>query len=318
MAMYQQTLGMRPKPDWVGLCSNLLPSWVAAAWLSYQSSWYWSHSPEMQFGWMVLILCGFLVTEVATQRPLAKPRWGLLPVILVVIGVVALVMFQLYQAAFGTMPASLMALAFGVMSIITANIISVYGVGALGTLGFAFYFLLIALPMPSVVQTLLVTNLQLFVASMDEELLNLMGIPAQRTGAIIRLANGQVGVDDACSGFRSLQSSIMSGMFNGFLQFKGWGWRITLVLVSILLAILGNLGRTLFLCCQGAAKGIESIKGVHDAAGWSVMAFTIAGVGVASWLGLGAQRRLVPVRKVRRGAGCAVVGDSTPREGGLK
>ena len=316
--MEQRMNGMRQKPEWVELASRLMPSWVAAGWLCYQASWYWSHSPEMHFGWMVLVLSGFLVTEVAAERALPQPRWGLLSIFLVVIGVSALVMFQLYQAAFGTMPASLMALAFGVMSIITANIIAVYGVGALGTLGFAFYFLLIALPLPTIVQYLVVSNLQLFVALVDTELLNLMGIPAQRTGAIIQLYNGQVGVDDACSGFRSLQSSIMSGMFIGFLLFKRWGWRIVLVLISILLAILGNLGRTLFLCCQGAANGIESIKGVHDAAGWSVMAFTIAGVGAASWLGVGAQRRLVRVRKELRSAGCAVASDSPSRENGLK
>lgn len=316
--MGQRINDMRPKPEWIALGCNLMPSWVAAAWLCYHASWYWSHSPEMHFGWMVLVLSGFLVTEVSTQRALARPRWGLLPILLVVIGVVALVMFQLYKAAFGTMPASLMALAFGVMSIITANIIAVYGVGALGTLGFPFYFLLIALPLPSVLQSLLVSKLQLFVAVMDAELLNLMGIPAQRTGSIIQLANGQVGVDDACSGFRSLQSSMMSGIFIGFLLFKRWGWRIMLVLVSILLAILGNLGRTLFLCSQGAARGIETIKGVHDAAGWSVMVFTIAGVGAASWFGVCFQQRLVSVRKARRSTGCAVAGDSPFREGGIK
>lgn len=316
--MEQRMNGMRQKPEWIELGLNLMPSWVAAGWLCYQASWYWSQSPEMHFGWMVLVLSGFLVTEVATQRALARPRWGLLPIFLVVIGVVALVIFQLYQAAFGTMPASLMALAFGVMSIITANIIAVYGVGALGTLGFAFYFLLIALPLPSVVQSLLVSKLQLFVAFMDAELLNLMGIPAQRTGAVIQLANGQVGVDDACSGFRSLQSSMMSGMFIGFLLFKSWGWRIMLVLISIMLAIFGNLGRTLFLCSQASAKGIESIKSVHDAAGWSVMTFTMAGVGAVSWLGVGAQQHLDRVRKARTKTVCMVAADSLSRKDGSK
>lgn len=309
---------IRLKPDWFGLGLNLLPSWVVAAWLSYQASWYWSHSPEMHFGWIVLVLCGFLVTEVAIQQPLVKPRWGPGPILLVMMGVLALLMFQLYQAAFGTMPASLIILAFGVMLIITANIVAVYGVVALGTLGFAFYFLLIAIPLPSIIQSLLVSNLQLFVAFMDEELLNLMGIPAQRTGSIIQLPSGQVGVDDACSGFRSLQSSIMAGMFIGFLLFKGWGWRITLVVISVLFAILGNLGRTLFLCYQGAANGIESIKGVHDAAGWSVMAFTAAGVGGASWVGLSAQRRIAQVHKPRKVSGRTVAEVAAPRENDRK
>ena len=292
MATKEESAHARPKVDWARLGVGLLPSWVAAGWLAYQASWYWSHNPDMNFGWIVLLLCGFLVTEVAPQLPEARSRWGVGPVVLAALGLGALVAFQLYQAAFGTMPASIMGLAFGVMAIVTANVVAVYGVRELGTLGFAFYFLLIALPLPSVVQSLVVSNLQGFVASMDEELLNLVGIPAQRTGAIISLANGQVGVDDACSGFRSLQSSIMAGMFIGFLLFKSWGWRITLVVVSILLAVLGNLGRTFFLCYQGASRGVDSIKGVHDAAGWSVMAFTAIGVSAASWLVLATQRRL--------------------------
>jgi exosortase len=312
--MNQEVNCIRSKPDWIGLGSNLMPSWVAASWLSYHASWYWLYSPEMYFGWIVLMLSGFLVTEVAIQRPLPVPRWGLVPMLLVVTGVAALVMFQLYHAAFGTMPASLMALALGVMLIITANIIAVYGVAAIGTLGFAFYFLLLALPLPSVVQSLLVSNLQLFVASIDVELLNLIGIPAQRTGSMIRLVNGQVGVNDACSGFRSLQSSIMAGLFIGFLLFKGWGWRITLVLISVLLAILGNVGRTLFLCCQGAAKGIELIKDFHDAAGWSVMAFTTAGIGAASWLGLAVQLRWVRLRKSQRTRDNGIAEESTSRK----
>ena len=292
MVKKEESAHARPKVDWARLGVQLLPSWVAAGWLAYQASWYWSNNPDMNFGWIVLLLCGFLVTEVAPQLPEARSRWGGGPVVLAALGLGALVIFQLYQAAFGTMPASIMGLAFGVMAIVTANVVAVYGVRELGTLGFAFYFLLIALPLPSVVQSLVISNLQGFVAAMDEELLNLVGIPAQRTGAIISLANGQVGVDDACSGFRSLQSSIMAGMFIGFLLFKSWGWRVALVFVAILLAVLGNLGRTFFLCYQGASRGVDSIKGVHDAAGWSVMAFTAIGVSAASWLVLTAQRRL--------------------------
>jgi len=276
--------------DWVSLAKVLLPSWVAVGWLAWQASWYWSHKPEMSFGWIVVILCGFLITEVAPSLPPLRLKWSLPAVVLSVLGLAALILFQLYQAAFGTMPASLMALAFGSMAIVTANILHAYGPSALGTLGFAFYFLLIALPLPSFIQGLVISNLQNFVAAIDEELLNLIGIPAQRVGSIIELSTGKVGVDDACSGFRSLQSSIMAALFIGFLIFRSWGWRIALGLLAVALAILGNLGRTFYLCYQGAANGTESVRGVHDAAGWSVMLFTAVGVGLAAWLVLKLQK----------------------------
>ncbi len=269
---------------WSALGLLLLPAWLAAGWLIYQTSWYWIHNPEMNFGWIVVLLCGFMITEVTPDLPPPRMRWTIPSVTLVICGLLSLLLFQLYQAAFGTMPASLMALAFGCMALITATLLFVFGPVALGSLGFAFYFLLIALPLPSVVQSLVISNLQNFVAAMDVELLNLIGIPAQRHGSIIQLATGLVGVDDACSGFRSLQSSIMAAVFIGFLLFKSWGWRLALGVLSVLLAVLGNLGRTFYLCSEGASKGIDAVRGVHDAAGWSVMAFTAAGVAFAAWL----------------------------------
>ena len=278
------TKAARPPVDWRSMGLFLLPSWFAAGWLIYQTSWYWSHTPDMNFGWIVVLLCGFMITEVAPELPQPRLKWSFPSIVLAVLGLALMLLFQLYQAAFGTMPASLMALAFGSMSIITANLLYVYGPASLGTLGFAFYFLLIALPLPSFIQSLVVSNLQNFVAMMDEELLNIIGIPAQRQGSIIELSTGQVGVDDACSGFRSLQSSIMAALFIGFLLFKTWGWRIALGFLSVFLAILGNLGRTFYLCYQGASKGTDAVKGVHDAAGWSVMIFTAAGVGLAAWI----------------------------------
>ena len=77
---------------------------------------------------------------------------------------VLLVLFQMYQAAFGTMAASINGLAIGVMCVVTANVLFAFGPRALGTLGAAFYFLFIALPMPSFLQGLIVSNLQNFVA----------------------------------------------------------------------------------------------------------------------------------------------------------
>lgn len=269
----------------------LMPAWLSAGWLVYQASWYWTHNPEMNFGWIVVLLCGFLVTEVARELPPPRLRWGWMSGMFAGAGLAVMLAFQLYQAAFGTMPASLMGLAAGTMAVVTANILYVFGVRGLPTLGFAFYFLLIALPLPSFVQSKVVSNLQNFVAIMDEELLTLIGIPAHREGSVISLATGRVGVDDACSGFRSLQSSIMAALFIGFLQFKSWWWRILLGLLSVLLAVVGNLGRTFFLCYQGATKGTDSVQGVHDAAGWSVMLFTAAGVALASWAVVTLQKR---------------------------
>jgi exosortase len=274
----------RLEPRWPALGALMMPALAATAWLVYNASWFWVHVPDLQFGWLVLALCAFLVLEAIPQLPPPRRHWGFVSVALAAVGVGMLVVFQMYQAAFGTMAASIAGLAIGTMCIVTANVLYAFGPAALGTLGAAFYFLLIALPMPSAVHGLVVSNLQNFVAAVDVELLKLLGYPAKRSGALVELSKGQVGVDEACSGFRSLQSSIMAAVFLGFLQFRQWRWRVLLAVLAVVLAVFGNLGRTFYLCRQGAIHGPESVKGVHDAAGWSVLAFTAAGVALAAWI----------------------------------
>lgn len=261
----------------------LAPSLVAMVWLVYQASWFWRHQPELQFGWIVLVLSVFLLTEVLDELPPMRPRVGIGVGVLYGVGCLALMTFQLYQAAFGTMAAGVMAVAFGAMAVVTANLAQVFGWRAVPRVAFPFYFLLIALPLPSFAQNLVVSRLQLLVASLNAEVLNLVGIPAMRRGSVIELTTGLVGVDDACSGFRSLQSSIMAGLFIGFVLFRSWGWCLLLGVLSVALAVVGNLGRTFFLCREGALKGVDAVRGVHDAAGWSVMIFTALGVALIAW-----------------------------------
>jgi exosortase len=169
------------------------------------------------------------------------------------------------------------------MLVVTANLGLVYGWAGLRCFGMAFFFILIAMPMPSAIQGPLVGGLQAKVAWVNTEVLNLLGIPAQQVGSLIHLPAGTVGVDEACSGIRSLQSTIMATVFIGYLTLKRASLQVLLLLFGIALAIFGNLVRSLYLSLTANAKGIQAIAGVHDAAGWSILAFTAVGVFLLSW-----------------------------------
>jgi hypothetical protein len=52
----------------------------------------------------------------------------------------------------------------------------------------------------------------------------------------------------------------------------------------VLLAIFGNLVRSLYLSLTANAKGIVFVEKVHDSAGWSIMVFTAIGVALGAWL----------------------------------
>lgn len=254
------------------------------AWLISRAQWFWRHNPDLQFGWIVVLLCGYLFWEAWQTRPEVdwKPRVWAVPIGFAGLGLLFVV--QIYQAFLGANAASTVGLALGLMLIIAANLGVVFGWPGIRDFGMAFAFILIAMPMPSAVQGPVVGGLQSLVARFNVELLNLIGIPAQQIGSLIHLPNGTVGIDEACSGVRSLQSTIMAAIFIGYVSLKRNSLRLVLFGAGVILAIVGNIGRSLYLSLMAYWRGMDAIERVHDAAGWSVLAFTAAGVILLSWI----------------------------------
>ena len=262
----------------------LAPAFLAMAWLVSRAQWFWSNNPDLQFGWVVLLLCAYLFWEAWDKRPPVnwKPRWW--SVVFACAGLVLLFLVQIYQAALGSNAASTVGLALGVMLVVAANLGLVFGWPGVRAFGLAFGFILIAMPMPSAIQGPIVGGLQYKVAWINTEVLNLMGIPARQVGSLIHLPGGTVGIDEACSGIRSLQSTVMATIFIGYLTLKRPSLQAILFVCGVGLAILGNLIRSLFLSLEANSKGIDAVKEYHDAAGWSILAFTAVGVILLSWV----------------------------------
>lgn len=272
-----------PQTNAVSQLLLLLPAWLAMAWLVSKASWFWQHNPDLQFGWIVLLLCAYLFWEAWETRPAPHLKPRALGLALAVAGLGLLFLTQLYQAAYGLTAASMSGLAAGAMLIVLANLYLAFGAAGVRRLAFAFAFLLIALPIPSVIYSPLVIGLQSKVASANVELLNLLGVPAQQIGSTIRLPNCTVGIDEACSGIRSLQSTVMATLFIGYLTLRYKTTQAALFVLGIALAIFGNLLRSFYLSLTANAKGPEAIARVHDTAGWSILAFTVCGVGLLAW-----------------------------------
>lgn len=262
----------------------LAPSFLAVAWLVSKAQHFWNTQPDLQFGWVVLLLCGYLFFEAWEKRPPLDVRIRWWSLVLMMVGGGLMFWVQIYLAALGLNPASLYGLAFGVLAFAAANVAGVFGWRGVRHFAMAYAFLFVALPFPSAVQGLVVNGLQRLVAAIDVNLLNLIGIPAEQTGSLIHLATGTVGIDEACSGIRSLQSTIMATIFIGYLSLRRFSFQVMLLLSGVVLAVVGNLIRSLYLCLTANARGIEAIKDVHDAAGWSILVFTAAGVILISWL----------------------------------
>jgi exosortase len=262
----------------------LLPAWIMLAWWVSKLKWYWDNTPELQFGWVVLILSIYLIWDRWESKPKMHPRFRVSGWALFVLGTGLLFIVQIYQAALGTMSASILGLTLGMMLMIAANLNYVFGWKGISFFAFPFLFLIIAIPMPSIVYGTIIAKLQISVAWLNVEILNLMGIAAEKRGSVIQLADCAVGIDEACSGIRSLQSTIMATLFIGFLTLKNFALRTMLFIVGIALALFGNLVRSVFLSYMANSNGVEAIDQFHDAAGWSILLFTTAGVFFFSWM----------------------------------
>ena len=261
----------------LGLC------WLAMAWLVTETKSYWNNRPDLQFGWIVLVLSAYLVWEAWLTRPVVRLQWRWTALLMAGTGLGFMFLFQIYRMAFGTTPAALYFLAAGVMLMVCANLHYAFGTEGVRRFAFAFGFILVALPLPSVIYFPVVTGLQAKVAAINVGLLNIAGIPAQQIGSLIRLPNGTVGVDEACSGIRSLQATVMATLFVGYLTLNRGLLQVVLLGAGALLAIVGNIIRSLFLTLVANSRGISAVNSFHDTAGWSVLAFTAIGIILISY-----------------------------------
>lgn len=273
----------RSIPNNLPLAVALLPTWLVVAWLVSKARWFWNEVPELHFGWAVLLLSAYLLWEAWESRPALELKWTWGRFGIGALGCLALLVTQIYQAAYGLTAASMSGLGIGMIFVVLANLSYVFGGHGMRHFAFSFAFLLIALPIPSLIYGPIVSGLQTAISSLTVEVLKLMGIPAERSGSLIRLPTGTVGVDEACSGIRSLQATLMATLFIGHIALKRRFLQFLLVLMGVAFAIIGNFVRSLGLSLIANSKGTSSVPLFHDAAGWSIFAFTAGAVALLAW-----------------------------------
>jgi exosortase/archaeosortase family protein len=170
---------------------------------------------------------------------------------------------------------------------------------------FPVLFTLVAVPWISPVEAPIIQGLMRIIAAVAAETANLLGIPAQVQGNLIQVRTGLIGVNEACSGVRSLQTSLMIGLLFGelFLREKktstaspglparrslGEGGsiarRFALVAGAIAIALIANFARAVFLVWLGADEGMSAIARWHDIAGYGIVACVFVGTLLLAWL----------------------------------
>jgi exosortase len=143
----------------------------------------------------------------------------------------------------GNLATEFFTMRFSLLVILGGIILFLLGKEFFKALLFPLVFLILMIPIPSVLMDRVTFPMQLFASKVAAGCLDLIGIPVLREGNIIQLANTSLEVVEACSGIRSLISLIaLSVVFAYFSQSGTWK-RVVLVLSTFPIAIIANAAR---------------------------------------------------------------------------
>jgi exosortase len=157
--------------------------------------------------------------------------------------------------------------AFEVVALSLCAIYFVGGKSWLRHFAFSISFILVSVPWPGAVEDFVIHALTQAATVVTVTCLNLFHFPAVQHRNVIELKTGLVGVDEACSGVRSLQATLMVSLFLGELYRAARSRRIVIVFYGTLIAFMCNVGRTFILTAVAAKYGVEAISLWHDPLG---------------------------------------------------
>jgi exosortase len=272
---------------WFGLCREL--------------SGEWSVNEQYNFGWFVPFFAVYLFwlrwqdrppTEIANrlQRTrsdgqafqsqianLAAPTMAIAALLL-------LLPLRLFEIANPEWRLPAWIHAFAVVTLTLLFFWSAGGKAWLRHFAFPVAFIFIAVPWPTALETPVIQGLMRIVARVAAETAMLLGTPAQVEGNLIRVTNGLVGVNEACSGIRSLQTSIMIGLLFGEVKRLSILRRLALIVCAIVIALLANFIRAVFLVQVAATENLSEVSRWHDIAGYSTIGLVFVITLAIAWL----------------------------------
>ena len=286
------------------LCAGF---WGFVAW--DQSHW-WQVKADYSFGWLVPAFVMFsiydrwprIVAAAAACAAAGSPRvagWQkwvlrLLIGVSLTLGAAFLLLGAFYRAGAGTSQPGTLAITLGMIGLLlplllmnapespapsAAGVLDDARVKLTAWLLFPVLVWLVSAPMVSAVEQQLNLFLLRKVVTVVAFVFELLGLPIEQQGNVLVLPTGRVGVEDACSGIRSLTACLFAGSFLSAVFLDKLWKKITLVGAAMGLAFLTNLGRSLFLTAWAYSNGPRAIEGtVHDVAGYAVLGLTVVGL----------------------------------------
>ncbi len=265
--------------DWLGVAA------VALVWLELiaRLRLEWSVNPQYGYGWTVPFLAVYLFwLRVQTAPAPIRPKRRGAAIALMLGAALLLLPVRVIQEANPDWRLMSWIMAASAVAVTSGAVYLCGGPRWLRHLAFPILFFLVAVPWPTQLEQFVIQGLMRVDARMNVEILNLIGIPAVQLGNVIEVGSGFVGIDEACTGIRSLQATLMVSLFLGEFYNFDLLRRIVLVVAGAFLAFFCNLARTFLLVWLGAEHGSQAIKSWHDPAGMTILVACLFGLWAIS------------------------------------
>ncbi len=270
--------------SWLPTALLVAAAWI---WLAVACAGEWSENPDYSHGWVVLPLAAYFLWKRLPGRADSEPglggrrlAWGIL--VLSALAVLPLELGRLAPLYWRVFP-------WGIAGVTAAVTLACsYLAGGKSYLLAAIFpliFLASGIPWPTAFEQPLTLTLMHGVASFLATVLPMAGVPARQEGTTLVLLSCTVGVEEACSGVRSLQSSVMIALAAGEIFRLRTIPRGLLLFAGFLLAMVSNAGRTLALTVAGIHGGAPAMEKIHDPAGLVALGFLAAGIfALGRWM----------------------------------
>ncbi len=237
----------------------------------------WATDDNYSHGFLIVPIAAYLAWErrgKLAAEPM-RPNWFGMVVVLGSIGVLAV----------GVLGAEMFLTRLSMLGVLGGGILFLGGWRHLRTLTFPLAFLLLMIPIPSLLFNQIAFPLQLLASRVGEASLSAAGIPVLREGNVIILANTSLEVAEACSGIRSLISLLALGIVFGYFTDRRTGVRVTVALLTIPIAVVTNGMRVAGTGFAAHFYGSEAAEGFfHTFSGWLVFAAALGILGAMQHL----------------------------------
>ena len=243
----------------------------------------WWLNAQYNYGLIVPVLVVYLLWKRWQNRPAPMPSAArILAFITIIVGAVLFLPIRLITEANPDWRLLSWLLAVVVVSISLAFVYLTGGRSWLRHFAFPFLFFLVAVPWPVRIEQLVIQDLMRTVTAINVIFLQLAGIPALQHGNVIEVGTGFIGIEEACSGVRSLQATLMISLFLGELYSFSAARRLVLLVIGAVLAFVCNVVRTAILVWVGTHSGLGRIESWHDPAGLTILIVCLFGLWLVS------------------------------------